>query len=80
MTDYAETRRSFRLEVPEVFNFARDVVDARARREPDRLALLATGPDGGETARFTFADLARASNRAANALAAHGVGKGDRVS
>ncbi|HEX6230760.1 MAG TPA: AMP-binding protein [Actinomycetota bacterium] len=79
MSDYLETRRAFRLEVPEVFNYARDVVDERARREPDRLALVAAGPGGAETARFTFAELAAASHRAANALAAHGVGRGDPV-
>ena len=41
MTDYLATRASFRLEVPERYNYARDVVDAwallgwrRARRAP----------------------------------------------
>jgi acyl-coenzyme A synthetase/AMP-(fatty) acid ligase len=79
MSDYEQTRRTFRLDVPERFNYARDVVDARARTSPGALALLAAGPDGRETARYSYADLARATNRAANALAAHGVGKGDRV-
>ncbi|MGZ8585990.1 MAG: acyl-CoA synthetase [Actinomycetota bacterium] len=79
MTDYEVTRRTFRLEVPERFNYARDVVDARAAATPDALALLAAGADGRVTGRFTFADLARASNRAANALSAHGVGVGDPV-
>jgi acyl-coenzyme A synthetase/AMP-(fatty) acid ligase len=79
MTDYQATRESFRLEVPETFNYARDVVDAWAAREPGRLALLAVGPDGGDARRFTFDDLARSSNRAARFLAAQGVGKGDRV-
>jgi acyl-coenzyme A synthetase/AMP-(fatty) acid ligase len=79
MTDYEATRRTFRLEVPERFNFARDVVDARAASSPGTLALLAAGPGGAITERYTFADLSRASNRAANALAAHGVGRGDPV-
>jgi acyl-coenzyme A synthetase/AMP-(fatty) acid ligase len=79
MTDYDTTRQTFRLEVPERFNFARDVVDARALASPSALALLAAGPDGDVTARLSFSDLARASNRAANALAAHGVGHGDPV-
>ena len=79
MTDYEDTRRRFRLDVPEHFNFARDVVDARARSEPDRLALLAVDPSGGNPRRFTFGDLARLSNRAANFLAAHGIERGDRV-
>src|SRR6266498_3342222 len=79
MTDYLETRASFRLEVPEVYNYARDVVDAWAAKEPDKLALLAVGPDGGNPRRYSFADLAASSNRAANFLAARGVRKGDRV-
>src|SRR6266487_4146130 len=79
MTDYLATRTSFRLEVPEVYNYARDVIDAWASREPGKLALLAVGPDGGNPHRYSFADLAAASNRAANFLAARGVGKGDRV-
>ena len=79
MTDYLATRAAFRLEVPEVYNYARDVVDARAAAEPDKLALLAVGPDGGYTRRFSFADLAASSDRAARFLAAQGVGKGDRV-
>ncbi|MFL6189522.1 MAG: acyl-CoA synthetase [Actinomycetes bacterium] len=79
MTDYLATRATFRLEVPEVYNYARDVVDARAAAEPDKLALLAVGPDGGDARRFSFADLAASSDRAARFLADQGVGKGDRV-
>src|SRR6266487_3634798 len=79
MTDYLQTRASFRLEVPEVYNYARDVVDAWAAREPGKLALLAVSPDGGDPRRFSFADLAASSNRAANFLAARGLRKGDRV-
>src|SRR5215469_10012749 len=79
MTDYETARREFRLHVPSHFNAARDVVDAWAKKEPNRLALHTVGPTGTETGRYTFADLARRSNRAANALHAHGVKKGDRI-
>jgi acyl-coenzyme A synthetase/AMP-(fatty) acid ligase len=79
MTDYLATRASFRLQVPEVYNYARDVIDAWASKEPGKLALLAVGPDGGSPRRYSFADLAASSNRAANFLAARGVRKGDRV-
>src|SRR5687767_891547 len=79
MIDYLATRASFRLEVPERYNYARDVVNAWAAREPGKLALLVVGPDGGDARRFSFADLARSSDRAARFLAAQGVGKGDRV-
>jgi acyl-coenzyme A synthetase/AMP-(fatty) acid ligase len=79
MTDYLATRASFRLEVPEVYNYARDVVDTWAAKEPGKLALLAVGPNGGNPLRYSFADLAASSNRAANFLAARGVRKGDPV-
>ena len=79
MTDYLATRETFRLEVPEVYNYARDVVDAWAAKEPDKLALVAVGPDGGGARRFSFADMAASSNRAANFLASVGVRKGDPV-
>jgi acyl-coenzyme A synthetase/AMP-(fatty) acid ligase len=79
MTDYEAARDSFRLTVPSRFNFARDVVDAWAAREPGKLALVAVGPDGSEVRRLSFADVARASRRAANFLASRGVARGDRV-
>ncbi|MEW6058836.1 MAG: AMP-binding protein [Actinomycetota bacterium] len=79
MTDYEEARRGFRLEVPDRFNYARDVVDVWAARAPAKLALLALDEGGSNERRFTFADVARGSNQAANFLAAQGIGKGDRV-
>ena len=79
MTDYEEARGAFRLRVPRRFNYARDVVDAWAAREPGRLALLAVDRAGRNPRRLTFADLARLSDRAANFLAARGIGRGDRV-
>ncbi|MGH8695674.1 MAG: acyl-CoA synthetase [Burkholderiales bacterium] len=77
MTDYAAAARAFRWEVPERFNFARDVVDVWAA-PPAKPALLWCDESGRER-RFTFVDIARRSCRFANLLAAHGVGKGDRV-
>jgi acyl-coenzyme A synthetase/AMP-(fatty) acid ligase len=79
MTSYEEARATFRLEVPARFNFARDVVDTWAAREPGREALVAVGPSGDDVHRLTFAEVARASDRAANFLAARGVRAGDRV-
>ena len=79
MTDYEATRRSFRLEVPEQFEFARDVVDAWARRAPQKVALVAVDPGGGGRRELTFADLAASSNRFANALAGLGVATGERA-
>lgn len=79
MTDYEETRRTFRLEVPERFNFAADVVDAWADRDPARLALVAVNGDGTDVTRWTFETVARRARQAANVLSFHGVAKGDRA-
>ncbi|MDR2849392.1 MAG: AMP-binding protein, partial [Verrucomicrobiota bacterium] len=70
--------RAFKADVPERFNFAFDVVDAVAAEDPDRRALVWCDDHGGERV-FTMADIARESNRAANAFRALGIGKGDAV-
>ena len=62
----------------EHFNFAFDVVDALAKIKPDKLALLHVSHDKVET-RFTFSDISRLSNRAANYFTSLGIKKGDRV-
>ncbi|MBI3372168.1 MAG: AMP-binding protein [Betaproteobacteria bacterium] len=76
MREYAETYRSFRWELPRRFNFGVDVVDAWAR-EPGKLALMCCD-DAGLERRYTFAEIAALSDRAAAALAARGVRKGER--
>jgi acetyl-CoA synthetase len=70
--------KTFRGTVPEDFNFAYDVVDRLAAEEPDRRAMVWCN-DKGEEKVFTFADLSRYSNQAANLLRSHGVKKGDFV-
>ena len=52
---------------------AAEVIDPVVAAEPGREALV------GRSGRFTFAELDVAANRAANALAALGVGAGARV-
>ena len=78
MTDYDREWRECRLDVPERFNFALDVVDRWARDDPGKLAMLWVGRDGEER-RLTFGDFRAASNRFANVLRALGVKKGDGV-
>lgn len=68
----------FDLELPDNFNFAYDVIDEIARIEPDRRALIWTDDIGNERI-FTYSELSRLSNKAANMFLAHGVKKGDRV-
>jgi acyl-coenzyme A synthetase/AMP-(fatty) acid ligase len=79
MTDYEATHRSFKLEVPEYFNYTRDVIDAWASRSPDKPALLAVESDGSGGRQITFGDLSERSKKAAAFLNALGVGKGDRI-
>ncbi len=77
MTDYEAERRNFRLEVPEYFNFATEVIDKWAS-DPNKLAMLWIG-EHGEERHITFAQFAERSSRAANALAKLGIKKGDRA-
>ncbi len=60
------------------FNFAFDVVDALAKRDPNKLAMLHISKDMTER-RFTFNDMKRASGQAANYFKSLGIKKGDRV-
>lgn len=75
---YEDFLENFRIDVPEAFNFGFDVVDEWARVEPDKRALVWCN-DAGDQRTFTFADIARLSNQAANAFRAAGIGKGDVV-
>lgn len=68
----------FELECPDNFNFAYDVVDAIAVAEPERRAMLWCN-DRGEERTFTFGDMKKYSNKAANMLIRHGIKKGDKV-
>jgi acyl-coenzyme A synthetase/AMP-(fatty) acid ligase len=77
LTDYEATVRDFRLEVPDRFNFARDVV-GRWARDPDKLAMLWLGQDAEER-RLTFRHFDERSDRFAHTLQRHGVRPGDRV-
>lgn len=62
----------------ERFNFGFDVVDKIAQKNPDKLAMQWVGIDGTEKA-FTFSDMSRLSNQAANYFKSLGIKKGDRV-
>lgn len=75
---YEDFFENFRIDVPEAFNFGFDIVDEWARVEPEKRALLWCN-DEGEEREFTFTDMKRLSNQAANAFAKMGIGKGDVV-
>ena len=60
------------------FNFAFDVVDAIAKKDPEKLAMLHLDKNKVER-RFTFNDMKRASNQCANYFKSLGIKKGDKV-
>ena len=60
------------------FNFAFDIVDAIAKKTPDKLAMLHIDKYKTER-RLTFNDMRRKSNQCANYFKSLGIKKGDRV-
>ena len=75
---YEDFRDHLEIRVPENFNFAYDVVDAYAAREPARRAMVWCNDEGAEKI-VTFADLKAGSDRAAQVFAKLGIRKGDAV-
>jgi len=75
---YEDFYENYRCNMPDNFNFAYDVADEWAKLQPEKPALLWTD-DTEEVKLFTFADIKRLSNKAANALIALGIKKGDVV-
>lgn len=77
MTDYDKTYAEFKLDVPEYFNFAGDVLDKWAE-DPDKLAMWWVDDDDNEVKK-TFKELCDDSRKVCNMLAQQGVKKGDVV-
>lgn len=75
---YEEVYGRFRWRVPARFNMGVACCDRHAEEDGGRTALIFLD-EAGKLARYSFADVRALSNRLANALAAHGVGRGDRV-
>jgi acetyl-CoA synthetase len=75
---YEEFSEKLKVNVPDNFNFAFDVVDAIAAETPDKMAMNWCD-DKGEEDIFTFAQMSYYSNKAANFFKAQGIKKGDRV-
>ena len=72
------TPTSIKFKNTDKFNFAFDLVDALAEREPDKLAMLHVAKDKTER-RFTFKDIKKESARCANYFKSLGIKKGDKV-
>ncbi len=69
---------SIKFKNTEKFNFAFDLVDALAEREPEKLAMLHVSNNMTERI-FTFSDMKKESARTANYFKSLGIKKGDRV-
>jgi len=78
MEDYERCYRDFAWEIPERFNFGRDVVDAWAMERPDHPALIWSN-DNGDRRVYSYAEMRALTDRFGSALRAQGVEKGDRV-
>jgi acetyl-CoA synthetase len=75
---YDELYRQFRWRVPAQFNIGIEACDRWAEQDAGKLALVAVSQDG-QSRDVSYGWLRETSNRLANALSAHGVGRGDRV-
>ncbi len=69
---------NFRLNIPDDFNFAHDVVDWYADHEPERPALVWCDDRGNELI-LNFRELRRRADQTANFFKSRGVKKGDAV-
>ena len=75
---YEDFKENFKMNIPEDFNFGYDVVDAWAKEEPEKMALVWCN-DHNEEKKFTFTDLSKLSNKAANYFKLLGIKKGTVV-
>jgi len=73
---YEAARDGFEWDIPSGYNAAHDLVGKH--EDQARVALFQAYPDGRRET-YSFAELDRYSDRLASALAAYGVGRGDRV-
>ena len=69
---------NYEVIIPENFNFAYDIVDEWAKKEPNKKAMLWTN-DEGKRIDFTFADFKKYSDMTASYFASLGITKGDTV-
>ena len=75
---YEDLCANFTIDVPEFYNFGFDVIDAWAKKDRNKLAMIWTDQKGNEK-KYTFFDLMRLSNQAVNICLKYGIKKGDRV-
>lgn len=76
--NYEDFKQNYKVNVPENFNFGFDIVDEWAKQEPDKMALVWCN-DHNEEHKFTFTDISKLSNKAANYFKSIGIKKGSVV-
>jgi len=77
-SSYQDFTENFQIRIPENFNFAFDVVDEIAKKTPDKIAMVWCN-DSREEAVFTFGQMKKYSDQAANFFLSAGIRKGDPV-
>lgn len=75
---YEDFKQNYRVNIPDRFNFAYDVVDAWALSHPDKNAMVWCDDHGGEKI-ISFYEMKRLSDKAANLFKSCGIRKGDVV-
>jgi len=77
-SSYEDFVQNFKIEVPDNFNFAYDVVDELAKHRPQKTAIVWCDDNGGEEI-FTFKQIKYYSDKTANFFRSVGIKKGDTV-
>ena len=72
---YEDFKKNYKVNAPENFNFGFDIVDAWAKEQKDYRALVWCN-DSGEEKVFTYEEMSKLSNKAANFFKSKGLKKG----
>ena len=72
---YEDFKKNYKVNVPDGFNFAYDIIDAWAKQDKTTNALLYCTDDGTRRM-YTFEELRLLSNKAANFFVANGITNG----
>ena len=75
---YEDFKENFKVEIPDNFNFAYDVIDRYAAENPQKIAFIWCDDYGNEKI-MTFGELKTETDKAANLFQKYGVKKGSSV-
>lgn len=75
---YEDFKKNYKVNIPEGFNFAYDIIDGWAMRDSNKPALFYCNDEGARRM-YTFEELRVLSNKAANFFLSKGITKGSRV-